>query len=71
VLFKLLYRWLTPVILTCLAITLAVYAILSLIIRPGNETRLITFLQFQGVFCHHWSGIPSLPYFGDFNLPAR
>jgi hypothetical protein len=61
---------LAPVILTCLAITLAIYAILSSIIQPGNETRVISFFAASGVSCHYWFRIHALLCFDDFGLTA-
>ncbi len=47
-------------------ITLVIYAILSSIIQPKYERRLISFFAAAGVSCYYWFRIPALFGYGSF-----
>jgi hypothetical protein len=49
-----------------LSVTLAIYAISSLIIQPKSERRLTAIFAASGVACYYWYRIPSLLGFGNF-----
>lgn len=51
--------------LTGFAITLVIYGILSIIIKPKFERKLISFFAASGVSCYYWYRLPALLGFGN------
>jgi len=49
------------------AITLIIYEILALIVRPKYQQKLISIFAASAVSCYYWYRIPSLFGFGNFN----
>ncbi len=52
--------------MTGFAMTLLIYWLLSKIVQPKYERRLIGFFAASGVSCYYWYRIPSLLGFGNF-----
>ncbi|HEY5325604.1 MAG TPA: hypothetical protein VIJ27_01275 [Mucilaginibacter sp.] len=49
-----------------LTVTLVIYAVLSSIIRPEYERKLVSFFAASGVSCYYWYRIPALFGYGSF-----
>lgn len=49
-----------------LAVTLAAYIILTLLLKKKTERKLISFFAASGVACYYWYRIPALFGFGNF-----